>query len=206
MASASSDARSAAPPAVANRFELALRDARAVLAALDGDAKTRPFVAALVARCAAAARAGGKILVCGNGGSLCDAAHFAEELTGRFRADRPPIAAIACADAGHLTCTANDYGFDEVFARWVKALARPGDVVVLLSTSGKSANIVKAAEAAKAAGATTAALLGKGGGPMKGTCDLELVVAGETSDRIQELHMFLLHAVVEGVECTLGYV
>ncbi len=192
-------------PSASDRFELALRDARAVLAALDADARTRPFVAGLVDRCAAAVRAGGKILVCGNGGSLCDAAHFAEELTGRFRADRPPIPALACADAGHLTCTANDYGFDEVFARWVRALARPGDVVVLLSTSGKSANIVRAAAAAKSAGAVTAALLGKGGGTLRGTCDLELIVAGETSDRIQELHMFLLHAVVEGIESALGY-
>jgi D-sedoheptulose 7-phosphate isomerase len=192
-------------PSASDRFELALRDARAVLAALDADARTRPFVAGLVDRCAAAVRGGGKILVCGNGGSLCDAAHFAEELTGRFRADRPPIPALACADAGHLTCTANDYGFDEVFARWVRALARPGDVVVLLSTSGKSANIVRAAAAAKSAGAVTAALLGKGGGTLRGTCDLELIVAGETSDRIQELHMFLLHAVVEGIESALGY-
>jgi D-sedoheptulose 7-phosphate isomerase len=192
-------------PSASDRFELALRDARAVLAALDADARTRPFVAGLVDRCAAAVRAGGKILVCGNGGSLCDAAHFAEELTGRFRADRPPIPALACADAGHLTCTANDYGFDEVFARWVRALARPGDVVVLLSTSGKSANIVRAAAAAKSAGAVTAALLGKGGGTLRGSCDIELIVAGETSDRIQELHMFLLHAVVEGIESALGY-
>jgi D-sedoheptulose 7-phosphate isomerase len=192
-------------PSASDRFELALRDARAVLAALDADARTRPFVAGLVDRCAAAVRGGGKILVCGNGGSLCDAAHFAEELTGRFRADRPPIPALACADAGHLTCTANDYGFDEVFARWVRALARPGDVVVLLSTSGKSANIVRAAAAAKSAGAVTAALLGKGGGTLRGSCDIELIVAGETSDRIQELHMFLLHAVVEGIESALGY-
>lgn len=196
-----SDARSAP----LDRFELALRDARAVLASLDADRDTRPFVAAMIDRCAGAVRAGGKLLICGNGGSLCDAAHFAEELTGRFRNNRPPIPAIACADAGHITCTANDYGFDEVFARWVRALARPGDVVVLLSTSGKSANILKAAEAARTAGALSIALLGKGGGPMKGLCDLELIVPGETSDRIQELHMFLLHAVVEGLEVALGH-
>lgn len=153
---------------------------------------------------AARLNSGGKVLACGNGGSLCDAAHFAEELTGRFRKDRRPLAAMACADAGHITCTANDYGFDDVFARWVTALARPGDVVVLLSTSGNSANIRHAADAAKAAGAETIALLGRGGGELKGRCDREVIVPGETSDRIQELHMLILHAWVEIIETRIA--
>jgi D-sedoheptulose 7-phosphate isomerase len=146
---------------------------------------------------------GGKVLICGNGGSLCDAAHFAEELTGRFRNDRQPLPAIACTEPGHLTCVANDYGFEHVFSRWVTALARAGDLVIVLSTSGNSANCVMAVDAAKAAGARTAALLGKDGGVLAGRCDVELIVPGATSDRIQEIHMLVLHGVVEAVEASL---
>jgi D-sedoheptulose 7-phosphate isomerase len=148
-------------------------------------------------------REGRKVLICGNGGSLCDAAHFAEELTGRFRADRPPLAAIACTEPGHLTCTANDYGFDQVFARWVHALGAPGDALVLLSTSGASANIARAVDAAKAIGMPTIALLGKGGGPLRHRCTVELIAPGETSDRIQEIHMLVLHTWVEEIERAL---
>jgi len=149
---------------------------------------------------------GGKVLICGNGGSSCDAAHFAEELTGRFRADRRPLAAIACTDAGHITCTANDYGFEEVFARWVRALGRKGDALVVLSTSGKSENIARALRAAREIGLSTIGLLGKDGGGCKGLCDSTIVVPGTTSDRIQELHMLILHAWVEGIERALGLV
>jgi len=149
---------------------------------------------------AASVRGGGKVLICGNGGSLCDATHFAEELTGRFRADRPAIPAIAIAEPGHLTCVANDFGFDRVFARGVEALGRAGDTLILLSTSGNSANIVAALEAGTRAGMTTAALLGKSGGALRGRCDLEIIAPGETSDRIQEIHMLVLHTVVQLVE------
>lgn len=143
---------------------------------------------------------GGKIMLCGNGGSLCDAVHFAEELTGRFRADRRPLPAIACADAGHITCTANDYGFEHVFSRWVEALGKPDDVLIVLSTSGNSANIVRSLAAAKHARMKTVSLLGKSGGALRGACDAEIIVPGATSDRIQELHMLILHAWVEGIE------
>lgn len=149
-------------------------------------------------------RAGGKVLACGNGGSACDAMHFCEELTGRFRADREPLAAIACIDPGHITCTANDYGYEAVFERWVRALGRPGDVLVLLSTSGTSPSIVRAAEAAKAIGVTRVALLGKGGGDLRSRCEHEWIVPGETADRIQELHMLILHTLIECVELALG--
>ena len=145
-----------------------------------------------------------KVLICGNGGSLCDAAHFAEELTGRFRNDRRPLPAIACTEPGHITCTANDYGFDHVFSRWVTALGRPGDVLIILSTSGNSPNCLLAADAARAGKLTTCALLGKDGGRLKGRCDHELIVPGATSDRIQELHMLILHAMVEAIEHTLA--
>lgn len=145
------------------------------------------------------------MLICGNGGSLCDAAHFAEELTGRFRHDRRPLAAIACADASHITCTANDYGFEFVFSRWVRALAKPGDVLVLLSTSGNSANIIEAAKAARESAVPIIALLGKNGGQVRPLCDHAITVPGDTSDRIQELHMLVLHAWVEMIEAGLHH-
>ncbi len=148
---------------------------------------------------------GGKVLACGNGGSACDAMHFCEELTGRFRKDRPPLAAVSLTDAGHITCVANDYGYDEVFARGVRALGRTGDVLVALSTSGNSANVIRAVDAARDIGMRTIALLGRDGGKLAGVCDLEWIVPGvpvaaPTADRIQEIHMLVLHALVEGVE------
>lgn len=148
---------------------------------------------------------GAKILVCGNGGSMCDAMHFAEEWSGRFRNDRPPLAAIALSDPAHLTCVANDYGYDFVFSRQVEALARKGDILVILSTSGNSPSIVNAAKAAKDAGVSVIGFLGKGGGEARVLCDLVIHAPGETSDRIQELHMLALHILIEVVEAELGY-
>ncbi|MCA9299977.1 MAG: SIS domain-containing protein, partial [Phycisphaerales bacterium] len=147
-------------------------------------------------------RSGHKVLALGNGGSACDAMHFCEELTGRFRADRDPLPAIACIDPGHLTCTANDYGFEQVFARWVRALGAPGDALVVLSTSGNSPNVVRAVEAAS--DMTTIALLGPSGGALRGRCDLEWRIDAATPDRIQEVHMTILHTLIEGVEIELG--
>lgn len=150
--------------------------------------------------CADALRSGHRIYSCGNGGSTCDAMHFAEELTGRYRKDRAALPAQALADPSHITCTANDYGFEEVFARWVRALGRPGDAIILLSTSGNSANVVRAADAAREIGVRTIALLGKGGGTLRERCDESWIVPGATADRIQELHMLVLHVLIEGVE------
>lgn len=144
--------------------------------------------------------AGGKILACGNGGSAADAMHFCEELTGRFRDDRPPIAAISCTDAGHITCTANDYGFEHIFSRWVSALGRPGDALIVLSTSGNSRNILRAVDVAKDRGLTVVSFLGKSGGVLKGLGRHEIIAPGATADRIQELHMLALHALVLGIE------
>lgn len=148
---------------------------------------------------------GGKVLAIGNGGSCADAIHFCEELTGRYRADRPSIPAMACADPGHITCTANDYGFDQVFSRWVEGLGGNNDVLVAMSTSGNSANIVKAVEFAKERGLSVLTLLGKSGGKLAGMGDCEFIVPGETADRIQELHMLILHALVGAIERALGY-
>jgi D-sedoheptulose 7-phosphate isomerase len=190
-------------------FNPTLRDAfleaAHVLATLTADARAMATIDAMPGLFAKAVRAKGKLMICGNGGSSCDAAHFAEELTGRFRAERPPIAAIACTDIGHVTCTANDYGFDHIFSRWVGALGQPGDVLVVLSTSGNSNNIVHAVHQAKKSDMTTVSLLGKSGGVLAGMCEHEIIVPGATSDRIQELHMLILHAWCEGLERELGY-
>ncbi len=149
---------------------------------------------------------GGKVLIAGNGGSLCDAMHFAEELTGQFRHFRPALGAIALSDPSHMSCVANDTGFDFIFSRSVEALGREGDILILLSTSGLSRNVVNAALSAKEKGMQTIAFLGKSGGVLKGVCDVEWIVSGFSfSDRIQEAHMAALHIIVEMIEKQLFY-
>lgn len=145
-------------------------------------------------------KAGGKVLIAGNGGSNCDALHFAEEFTGRFRGERRPLPAIAISDSSHITCVGNDYGFDYIFSKGVEAYGKEGDLFIGISTSGNSGNVIKAVESAKALGMKTMALLGKDGGKLKGQCDYEFIIPGETSDRIQEIHMMILHIIIEGVE------
>jgi D-sedoheptulose 7-phosphate isomerase len=141
-----------------------------------------------------------KVLIAGNGGSACDAMHFAEEFTGRFRQDRRPLPVIALTDPAHLTAVGNDFGFDQVFARAIEAHGKPGDVLLLISTSGNSENIVKAAAKGKELGLTTVALLGRDGGRLKGVCDVEFIVPGNTPDKIQEAHMMILHIIIEAME------
>lgn len=143
---------------------------------------------------------GGKVMIAGNGGSNCDALHFAEEFTGRFRGNRKALPAIAISDSSHITCVGNDFGFDYIFSRGVEAYGKEGDLFIGLSTSGNSANIIKAVEASKEMGIKTLVLLGKDGGKLKGMCDYEFVIPGKTSDRIQEIHMMILHIIIEGVE------
>ncbi len=159
--------------------------------------------AALIADCY---KSGGKLIIAGNGGSLCDAGHFAEELTGQFRQPRAALPAIALNDSGFLTCTANDFGFDTVFARGIAAFGQPKDIFIGLTTSGNSANIIKAFEVAKQKKLSTVAFLGKGGGKLNGVADLELIIDGfKTSDRIQEAHMSAIHIIIEMVEKELFY-
>jgi len=149
-------------------------------------------------------RQGGKLLIAGNGGSLCDAMHFAEEMTGFFRARRQALPAIALSDPGHMSCVANDLTYDDVFARGVEAYGKKGDMFIALTTSGNSENLIRAVKASQKRGLKTAAFLGKTGGKMKGLCDLEWIVSGfKYSDRIQEAHMAAIHIVIEMVELEL---
>lgn len=149
---------------------------------------------------AAAFNAGNKVLICGNGGSNCDAMHFAEEFTGRFRKDRRALPAIAISDSSHITCVGNDYGFDYIFSKGVEAFGKSGDIFIGISTSGNSKNVENALLKAKELGLITVGILGKDGGKMKGLFDYEFIVEGSTSDRIQEVHMAILHIMIEGVE------
>ncbi len=143
---------------------------------------------------------GGNIYTCGNGGSHCDAMHFAEEWTGRYRKDRPAVGAMALGDASHVPCVSNDYGFEYIFSRQIEGLGRKGDMLVGISTSGNSKNVILAVEAAKKKGLTTVALLGRDGGKLKEMVDLAIVIPAQTSDRIQEMHIKVIHTVIESVE------
>jgi D-sedoheptulose 7-phosphate isomerase len=145
-------------------------------------------------------KAGNKVLICGNGGSATDAMHFAEECTGRFRKDRKALPVISLTDPSHITCVANDFGFDEIFSRGVEAYGQAGDLLIGISTSGNSENVIRACYKAKEQEMTTFALLGKAGGKINNYCDYQLIVPGNTTDRIQELHIAVLHIIVEIVE------
>lgn len=143
----------------------------------------------------------GKILSCGNGGSMCDAMHFAEELTGRFREDRKALPAISISDPSHLSCVGNDYGFEFIFSRYVEALGQEQDVLLAISTSGNSTNILKAAEVAKSKGMKIVGLTGKGGGKLAPLCDVAIQVPWNGyADRIQEIHIKVIHTLIQYIE------
>jgi D-sedoheptulose 7-phosphate isomerase len=148
-------------------------------------------------------RKGGTLFTCGNGGSHCDSMHFAEELTGRYRKDRRPLGALCLGDASHVTCVGNDYGFDQIFARQLQGLARPNDLLIVISTSGNSKNLIQAVEVAKKIPIKTIALLGRNGGALKEMCDHHVIAPGATSDRIQEIHIKIVHTLVEVIERAL---
>lgn len=142
----------------------------------------------------------GRILACGNGGSMCDSMHFVEELTGRYRKDRDPIAAINMGDPSHITCVANDYGFEYIFSRHVQAWGKKGDTLLAISTSGNSKNVILAVEEAKKRDMKVVGLLGKDGGKLKDMVDVPIVVDCPITDRIQEIHIKLIHIFIEGIE------
>lgn len=144
-------------------------------------------------------RHGGRVYSCGNGGSMCDAMHFAEELSGKFRRERAALAAMAISDAAHLTCAGNDFGFDSVFARFVEAHAKAGDVLLAISTSGTSKNVLAAARVARDKGAKVIALIGRPGTALASAADLTICTPADTpySDRIQELHIKVIHTLIE---------
>lgn len=151
-------------------------------------------------------KSGNKIISAGNGGSMCDAMHFAEELTGRYKNNRPSIAAISISDPSHITCVGNDYGFDFIFSRFLESMGQKGDVFLGISTSGNSKNIHLALETAKIKGVKTILLTGKDGGKMKGMADIEIVVPHfGYADRIQEIHIKIIHTFIGLIEKGLGY-
>lgn len=144
---------------------------------------------------------GGKIISCGNGGSMSDAMHFAEELSGRYREHRPGIAAISCSDPSHITCVGNDYGFDFIFSRFVEAVGQKGDALLAISTSGNSVNVIEAAKAAKAKGMAVIGLTGRGGGNLTELCDVVIDVPWNGfADRVQEVHIKVIHAWIDLIE------
>ena len=144
---------------------------------------------------------GNRVYSCGNGGSMCDAMHFAEELSGRFREDRAALAAAAISDPGHLSCVANDYGYEQVFSRYIQAHGRRGDVLVGISTSGNSANVLLAAQQARQQGLKVIALTGREGSKLDDAADIVIVTpGGQYADRVQELHIKVIHILIESVE------
>lgn len=154
----------------------------------------------------AALKGGKKIISCGNGGSHCDAMHFAEELSGRYRDNRPALPAMAISDPSHITCVGNDYGFNHIFARHLEAFGQEGDVLLGISTSGNSANILAAIEMARSRQMKVIILTGKDAGKMKGLADAEIIVPHfGYADRIQEIHIKLIHALIDQIEVGLGY-
>jgi D-sedoheptulose 7-phosphate isomerase len=180
-------------------------EAAAVLQRFAADARNLEAVQRAAETMVAALKNSGKVISCGNGGSMCDAMHFAEELTGRFRDDRAPIAAVSISDPSHLTCVGNDHGFEQVFARFVQAHGKPGDVLLAISTSGNSANVLRAAEVAKQQGMEVVGLTGKNGGKLAPLCDVEVRVPHEGyADRVQEIHIKVIHALIDHVERALA--
>lgn len=179
----------------------ALNDARDALDALISNEKTIEAVVAAAGLMADAVEGDGKVMSCGNGGSLCDAMHFAEEMTGRYRNNRRPYAALAISDASHMACVGNDYGYEEVFSRYVEAHGRKGDVLLAITTSGTSRNIVKAAEVARRKGVKVVALTGRDETPITELADVSIVTpAGRWADRVQELHIKCIHILIELIE------
>jgi D-sedoheptulose 7-phosphate isomerase len=183
----------------------ALEEAAGSLKSLIADEAALANIAAAGELLASTFAAGGRAYSCGNGGSMCDAMHFAEELTGRFRDNRPGYAALAISDPGHLSCVGNDYGYEQVFARYLEAHGRAGDVLLAISTSGTSKNVLAAAKAAQQRGMKVIGLTGKPGTALAQLADIAIVTpGGKYADRVQELHIKVIHILIELVERRLA--
>lgn len=170
------------------------------------DPRTVPAIERCVDILAEALESGRKVMSCGNGGSLCDATHFAEELTGRFRGNRRPLPAMSVNDPAYFTCVGNDFSFGEIFERWVEAFGKPGDVLLAISTSGTSANVLKAVEAARRIGMKVIALTSVKGKPLAEAADVAVTAPDAPhSDRIQEIHIKVIHIMIEALEKKMGF-
>ena len=189
-----------------NRIESHFQEALKVLAAFAADKQQMENIQRAAHAMIESLQNGGKILSCGNGGSHCDAMHFAEELTGRYRNHRPGIAAIAISDVSHISCVGNDYGFSQIFSRYIEALGNKGDVLLGISSSGNSENVINAMIEAKNKGMVVIGLTGKDGGKMSSLCDIEVRAPhSEFADRAQEIHIKIIHALIDSIEVGLGY-
>lgn len=187
-----------------NTIQKHFEEAQKVLASFIADEKNIQQIEKAAALMTNAIKQGGKIISCGNGGSMCDAMHFAEELSGRYRNDRASIAAISISDPSHISCVANDYGYEFVFSRFVEGIGKSGDVLLGISTSGNSKNIIKAVQAAKAKGMHTICLTGKDGGELANICDVEIRAPhSEYADRAQEIHIKVIHSLIDYIESHL---
>ena len=182
-----------------------LIEAEQTLASFLADEKTVESIAQAADYCSTSLRNGHKIISCGNGGSLCDATHFAEELTGRYRDNRRPLPAIAINDPAYMTCAGNDFSFNDVFSRYIEGVGCDGDVLLAISTSGNSANIVRAAQQAKAQGMKVIALTSKGLNKLAEVADIAICAPKAAhSDRIQEIHIKVIHILIQAIESELG--
>jgi D-sedoheptulose 7-phosphate isomerase len=178
-----------------------LNEARAALDALLANEPALAAIARAADTLVGTFKAGGRVYACGNGGSMSDAMHFAEELTGRYRENRPSLPALAISDVGHLTCVANDFGYEQVFARFLEGHARAGDCLLAISTSGASANVIKAAGTAKARNTKVIALTGKAGSKLEAVADICICTpGGRYADRVQELHIKVIHILIDRIE------
>ena len=181
-------------------------EAQQILSAFLADEGNFERIETAVQKIVASFQQGGKIIACGNGGSHCDAMHFAEELTGRYRNDRKALPALAISDSSHITCVGNDYGYDFIFSRFVEAHGKASDVLLGISTSGNSPNIINALEKARELGMFTIALTGKDGGKIKDLCDLEIrAPKSDYADRAQEIHIKVIHSLIDGIENQMGF-
>jgi D-sedoheptulose 7-phosphate isomerase len=186
---------------IRNHFE----EAQQLLTTLLNDASFFATIEKAGEAMSTAIKSGHKIISCGNGGSMCDAMHFAEELTGRYRNDRPSIAAISISDPSHLSCVGNDYGYQYVFSRYLQGVGNKGDVLLAISTSGNSGNVVEAAKTAREKGITVIGLTGKDGGHLAPLCDVEIRVPWfQYADRVQEIHIKVIHSLIDYIEKNVG--